>query len=222
MKKIRLTYGELREMIAEAVAEVGMPMMGVVGRRETGNVEDRRGQVMSANDQLYNLSEKLFAKYYEAEKAFTSEDFKAIFSDRKVGQAYNSATQFLSYAKQTLGKPMAMTGYRMRQGMRKVGDAVKGLVNEQDFQVPVPTIEPITLTPERNAAFLSYEKGKLVNFIKNGLVNACNLFCQDVREKVMAATQGQVRCGEAMKSVESSFSFLSSIINMYTMGYTQG
>ena len=215
MKKIRLTYGELREMIAEAVAEVGMPLMGMAGRREAGNVEDRRGQVMSANDQLYNLSEKLFAKYYEAEKAFTSEDFKAIFADRKVGQAYNSATQFMSYAKQTLGKPVAMAGYRMRQGLRN-------LVNEDGFQVPNPVVEPITLTPERNAAFLSYEKGKLINFIKKGLVNACNLFCQDVREKVMAATQGQVRCGEAMKSVESSFSFLSSIINMYTMGYTQG
>ena len=157
----------------------------------------------------------------EAEKIFTAEDFKAIFSDGKVGQAYNSASQFFSYAKQSLGKPMAMAGYRMRQGIRNAGNAVKGLVNEQDFQLPNPVVEPITLAPERNAAFLSYEKGRLVNSIKNGLVNACNLFCQDVREKVMAATQGQVRCGEAMKSVESSFNFLSSIVNMYTMGYAR-
>ena len=123
--KIYLTERDIKRMIKEAIVKEapGMPLMNLAGRRESTNVEDRRGQVPDFASMIrFNGQKMSFLQIYVA---FVGQDdaYTTLGTDKGVISAIQSINAAYQKARQLMGKFTQRAAIQVRNGVNKVRSA---------------------------------------------------------------------------------------------------
>ena len=185
-KIVRLDEAQVKSVVKKVLRET---WMNLNGRRESTNIEDRRGE---NNDYYELISNDIHKVYYlQAFVSLAGQDdaFMQLPNDKAVIKARENVQAAYNKASQFMGTFMQRAGIRVRNGV----DAVRSVVREQG------PVQSNTVT------FSNYD---IVGNMKRMIVGAASLFVAMVDNYMKLVQSGKMDPGKAFKAIKGAYSLI--------------